>query len=136
VSLSVIDRIYYAALSQRNGLQAVTYSSGDNSLEYRLNEDDWVYLYGITLENHGSDTLVFSIKLIPDGHEGFQEVFIRGDNGEIEVFTLQPKQRSSFSGETIEHRPSAFDSGSGRGTFSLVLTSENEQHNPSRIIRK
>jgi len=132
---SGIDRIYYAAISQRNGLQAITYSSADRYLEYRYSENAWSYSYNIKLENHGNDTLTFNIKLIPEGHEGFHEAFIRDENGDIIVFTLLPYQRSAFSGDTIEHLQSAYASVSGSGIFSIVLTNDYEQFSPKRIIR-
>ena len=136
VSPSGIDRIYYAAISQRSGLQAITYFSADNFLEYQFSGSAWTYSYNFTLESHGNDTLAFSVKLIPDRHEGFREAFIRDGNGEIKVFTMRPKERSSFFGETIEQHQSPYDSGRGSGTFSVVLLNDYEQVSPSRIIRR
>ena len=95
----------------------------------------WTYSYNITLTNHGNDTLSFSVKLIPDRHEGFREALIRDGNGEIKVFTLWPKERSRFFGETTEHHQSPYDSGRGSGTFSVVLLNDYEQASPNRIIR-
>jgi hypothetical protein len=137
VSPSGIDRIYYAVVSQRSGLQAVTYSSADNFIEYQFSGSAWTYSYNITLENHGKDTLAFNIKLIPDRHERFREAFIRDSNGEVTVFILRPRERSSISGRTIEHHyQSTYGSGKGSGTFSVVLINDYEQTSPDRITRR
>jgi len=136
MSPSGIDRIYYAVISQRNGLQATTFSSTSNFLEYEFSGDTWKFTYNFTLENHGNETLEFNIVLTPKGHGGFPEALIRDENGEAKTFTLLPTQRMHVMGESIDYRQTADSSGSGRGTFSIILINDHEQFSPKQIVRR
>jgi len=132
---SIIDRAYFAIISQRSGLRAVTYY-GSDTLEYKYTGNIRTYSCDLLFMNHSNDIVNFNVKLIFDHHEGDQEVFVKDDNGQIKVFTLSPKQITGHYGQFTEYHQTDYDSGGGSGIFSIILLNDREQYSPKRLVRR
>ena len=132
---SVIDRIYYAIVSQRNGLQSVSYYTSEDWLSYEFEENAWSYSLNLTFKNHGNKPIKFYVKLVPESSVPYPEAIIKDDAGEIKVFALSPNQIISYHCEFTDYIQTTPHSGSGSGGFSIVLLNEHEQYAPKPIVR-
>jgi len=136
---SGIDRIYYAGISQKSGLQAVTYYAKDEQLRYEFTGENrrfsYDFSYDLRFVNFGQETVEFSVKFLYESMDGFQEVFLRDEHGEIQTFTLRPRQSTYSKGEFTEHLQATSYSGSGRGGFSVVLVNDDERHSPKGLVK-
>ena len=134
VTPSGIDRIYYSLLSQRSGIQAITFYSANN-LRYEFTGNNRTFFYDFTLTNHGSESVEFQVKIEYRDSDGFQEVLVSDDNGNNRIFALPPKQGVSYRGNFTFHHQTTYDSGSGQGIYTIVLLNDNEQHQPKELVR-
>lgn len=133
ITPSLLDRAYFAVISQRNGLQSVTHYSTNKNLKYEFSGNIRTYSYEFALGNHSSETVKFNVKLAFENVDGLQEIFITEDSGELKTFSLPPKQLSFFAGEFIEHRQTMYQSGGGTAVFSIVLVHDDEQYSPKQL---
>ena len=133
LSPPVIDRVYYAVTGQRDGLQSIVfYSDDDNAMRYSHTGNDWTFTYDLTFANCGGDILEFSVKLTSNTRY-LHDVFIKDESGKTKVFTIEPKQVITISGELAEHIENT--SGSGGGIYSLSIINEDEQHSPKPLVK-
>ena len=134
---SVIDRLYFFALSQQNGLRAVSvYFPHDwQFITFHASEGSRTYSYGFVLSNHSRDAHAFNVKVLYWDWNGLNETLITDMYGEAKVFTLFPRMSQTFSGEfTVPHE--SWDEGSNfRGMFSLVLVDSTGQYEPDILVR-
>jgi len=135
VSPSGIDRIYGAVISQRTGLQAITYNPTNDLLSYDYSGNSRTYSYDFTFSNHSNEPLAFNVELVYHDMASSQEVYVRDANGAIKTFTLSPKQSAYFNGEFTEYHQTTSDYSGGQAAFSVVLLNENEQYSPKPLVR-
>lgn len=135
ISPSLLDRAYFAVISQRDGLRSISYYVTNEHLSYEFTGNDKTYSYDLAFGNHSDQTLEFTVKLAYRDRDGLQEVFIKGDSGELQIFSLAPKELAFFRGEFTERRQTAHENRSGRGRFSVVLINDDEQYSPKPLLR-
>ena len=133
---SLIDRMYFAALSQQSGLQAVSFYSAEDNLRYWFLGNHRTITYNLTLGNHGDEYVEFHLVFSYQDMDGIQEVYFIDENGDAKLFTLAPRQLAHYSGEFTVYTPTSYESGNGQSIFSVVLLSEDEQHRPARLVRR
>ena len=131
---SMIDRAYYAAISQRDGFRAVTHYVTDRYIRYEFTRTDRTFSYDFILTNHGKEAVEFNVKLSYENTDGIEnDVVVLESSGELKSFVLQPKQSSRYNGEFTAYVHTTYESGSGDSIFSVVLFSDNEQYSPKPI---
>jgi len=140
ITPSGIDRIYFSVLSQRPGLQAVTFQPVSH-LNYTFTGSDRTYSYNFNLTNHGDETVEFNVKLVyidwssRDHEFNYTEALITDNRAEAKEFVLLPGQSANFRGSFMTYLPMEADGGSFTGVFSVMLLNEYEQHSPTRLVR-
>jgi hypothetical protein len=133
---SLIDRMYYAILSQKNGLQAVSFFSAEDNLRYTFTGNYRTFTYCLALGNHSAEDVEFHLVFSYRDMDGMQEVYFMDATGDVKLFTLAPRQLTHYSGEFTAYIPTPYESGSGRSVFSVILLNENEQHKPAVLVRR
>ena len=137
MSPSVIDRIYFYIISQRTGLQAVTFYTYNN-INFTFNGNNRRYSYDMFLSNHSNERLEFNVLLVyePEFPGVYQEVLITDENGQARTFSLAPRQSGRFTDEFDVYHPTEFTSGFGSQLqFYIVLLNDNEKYIPSPLAR-
>ena len=136
LSPSGIDRIYYFIISQRKGLQPIICYPAGNSLRFYFTGNIRTYSFDITFRNLGKETLEFKAKLIYNFDQENQEVYLKNDNNEVEIFTLQPKQCLEYNRKFTEYYQTTNSSGGAEfRTFTVVLLNDSIQYSPKLLIR-
>jgi len=137
VTPTLLERLYFAVISQRNGLQAVTYYAADEYLSFEFTGNYRTYSYNFAFGNHSNETIEFNVKLSYQDMSGLKEVFIKDDNGEMKEFTIPPNQITFCMDEFAEYSQTIQGnaSGSGRGTFSVVLVNDDKQYSPKPLTK-
>lgn len=135
VQPSLLDRMYFAMLSQRSGLHAISFYSADDNLRYRFTANNRTFTYSFALGNHGDEDLEFHMLIFYQDKDGEQNVYFSDEHGDAKLFVLAPQQLSNFSGDFTVNIPTHYDSGSGSSVFSVILLNEDGQHKPVRLIR-
>jgi len=136
VQPSLIDRVYFALLSQRSGLQAVSLYSAEDNLSYAFTGNNRTFSYNLVLGNHGNEDVEFQLVFSYQDMDGMQEVYFCDENGDATVFVLSPRQLAHFSGEFTAYIPTSNDSGSGGSKYSVILLGEDEQYKPAHLVRR
>jgi hypothetical protein len=134
VSPSLLDRMYFAVISQRNGLQSVTRYDINKPIFIEFTENNRTVSYDLAFGNHSNETVEFNVELIH--RDGYQGIFVKEDNGELKIFSLPPKRLTFFSDEFTEYQQSAYGNGSSTiNVFSVVLINGDEQYIPKPLAK-
>jgi hypothetical protein len=135
ITPSLIDRMYFATISQRNGLQSISYYDTDKPIIIKFSENNRTISYDFAFGNHSNETVEFIVELM---HlDDLQEVFIKEDNGELKIFSLPPRRLTFFRGEFTEYHQAGYGNGSlTTRMFSVVLINDDEQYSPKPLARR
>ena len=132
-SPTLVDRLYFAHVGRQSGLQAVTVYTGENQLRWALREETQLSVQDFVIQNHGSDTVTFYVKLVPD-HFG-EAVVIADAAGAPQAFTLDPNQQTWRDGEFFMPNSTGIY-GNGSGTFTVVLFNAEDEHRVTPLVRR
>jgi hypothetical protein len=132
-SPTLVDRLYFAHVGRQSGLQAVTVYTGENQLRWALREDMQLSVQDFVIQNHGSDTVTFYVKLVPD-HFG-EAVVIADAAGAPQAFTLDPNQQTWRDGEFFMPNTTGIY-GNGSGTFTVVWFNAESGHRVAPLVRR
>jgi hypothetical protein len=128
--------MYFATLSQRSGLYAVSFYSAQENLRYSFTANHRTFAYNFALGNHGDEAVEFHVIFSYQDMDGVQEVYFSDEYGDAKLFALAPRQLAYFSGDFTANIPTHYESGSGNSIFSVILLGEDEQHRPARLVRR
>ena len=133
---SLIDRIYFSMLSKQSGLQAVSFYSTDGNLRFWSSGNHTTITYNLALGNHSDEHLEFQLIFLYQDMEGTQEVCYTDENSNAKLIALAPRQFAHFAGDFTVYTPMSYGGFSGQSVFSVVLVSNDEQHTPTRLVRR
>lgn len=143
ITPSVIDHLYFSAISRQSGLRAISFYQPSGNLSVNIQGYGRTYYYTLRLHNHSRDVQHFNVMLIYRewfGEVEEQDVLIRDANGEVKTFTIPPQQTFQFSGEFSDYNEIPMSMW-GMGyhfniIFDIILATDNEQHRPVFLARR
>jgi len=141
-SPSLIDRAYFAAMSRKDGIEAVSVSNFPSAATLGIHDfhniyDEKTYIYNFHLINHSNEFLEFYIKLLYQGNK----TMILDGFGEPRLFSIRPNSPAVIAGEFGKHAPTSHPLGSVRLAydefgFTIKLISETSEYIPRPLVRR
>ena len=140
ITPSFIDRLYFSAMSNREGVHAVSVGESINVRYAVTNLRTQTFSYEFTLYNHGSDYVQFYViyeyRDNPNPRNELQRGMILNEEGQAKLFELAPTSWMPFVGEFVVESPEVIvHMSAGLWVTDLILVVDGDEYKPSPLVR-